>query len=216
MTPEPPPVFPAAFAAQFDTLLRWRRDVRHFRSTPIAETDLHALLETAALAPSVGNAQPWRFVRLRSPGLRARLADHVDAANQDAADAQPDPDRRARYRSLKLHGLRDAPEIVAVFSDEAPRAGHGLGRTTMAETLRYSTVMAIHTLWLAARLRGIGLGWVSILDPATVAAMLRVPDDWTLIAVLCLGYPEDPSTVPELERRDWQHREPIADRIVER
>ncbi len=216
MTAGTPPVFEAGFAAQFDTLLRWRRDVRHFLPTPIAEADLRALLDTAALAPSVGNAQPWRFVRIRSPRIRAHLADHVDAANAVAANAQPDLDRRAHYRSLKLHGLREAPEVVAVFSDEAPLAGYGLGRTTMHDTLRYSTVMAIHTLWLAARLRGIGLGWVSILDPATVTAMLEIPEDWTLIAVLCLGYPEYPSTIPELERRDWQHREPVADRIIER
>ena len=216
MTHATPPQFSADFAAQFDTLLNWRRDVRHFLSTPIADADLDALLETAALAPSVGNAQPWRFVRIRSPGIREDLADHVDAANAVAADAEPDLDRRARYRSLKLHGLREAPVVVAVFSDEAPLAGHGLGRTTMHDTLRFSTVMAIHTLWLAARLRGIGVGWVSILDPAAVTAMLDVPRDWTLIAVLCLGYPEQHSPIPELERRDWQHREPVADRIIER
>lgn len=216
MTVEMPPTFAADFAAQFDTLLRWRRDVRHFLPTPIADADLGALFETAALAPSVGNAQPWRFVRIRSASLRADIAAHVDAANVCAAEDQRDEDRRASYRALKLHGLREAPEIIAVFSDEAPFAGHGLGRTTMPETLRYSTVMAVHTLWLAARLRGIGLGWVSILDPAAATAMLDVPRDWTLIAVLCLGYPEQPSTVPELERRAWQHREPVAHRIVER
>jgi len=216
MTADTPPVFEADFAAQFATLLRWRRDVRHFLPTPIADADLYALLETAALAPSVGNAQPWRFVRVRSAGLRKDLADHVDALNAHAAAEQPDNDRQAKYRTLKLHGLREAPEIIAVFSDEAPIAGHTLGRTTMHETLRYSTVMAIHTLWLAARLRGIGVGWVSILDPATVTAMLEIPEDWALIAVLCLGYPEHPSTIPELERRDWQHREPVADRIIER
>jgi 5,6-dimethylbenzimidazole synthase len=211
-----PPIFPADFAAQFEDLLRWRRDVRHFLKTPVAEADIDYLFQTAALAPSVGNAQPWRFVRIRSPELRATLADHVDAANARAAEAQPDEERRTRYRALKLHGLREAPEIIAVFSDETPQAGHGLGIATMRETLRYSTVMAIHTLWLAARTRGIGLGWVSILDSASVTAMLDVPDHWTLIALLCVGYPEEPSVIPELSRRDWQHREPIADRILER
>jgi 5,6-dimethylbenzimidazole synthase len=157
MTADTPPVFEADFATQFDTLLRWRRDVRHFRPSPIADADLEALFDTAALAPSVGNAQPWRFVRVRSACLRTGLTDHVEAVNARAAAAQPDEDRRARYDSLKLHGLREAPEIVAVFSDESPIAGHTLGRATMHETLRYSTVIAIHTLWLAARLRGSAL-----------------------------------------------------------
>ncbi|WP_242140160.1 5,6-dimethylbenzimidazole synthase [Sphingomonas sp. TREG-RG-20F-R18-01] len=210
------PDFDPAFGAQLETLLRWRRDVRHFRTRTVSEDDMRVLLDTAALAPSVGNAQPWRFVRIRSAALRTRLADHVDATSRDAARAIPDATLRARYQALKLHGIRKAPELVAVFCDEAPVAGHGLGRATMPEMLRYSTVMAIHTLWLAARARDIGVGWVSILDPAVVTELLDVPPGWSLIALLCLGYPTEPSDTPELERRGWQAREPIADRILER
>jgi 5,6-dimethylbenzimidazole synthase len=207
------PLFDADFAERFGTLLRWRRDVRHFRRDPIAEADMRHLLAAAALAPSVGNAQPWRFVRVRSADLRARLAGHVDACAAEAGRGQA---RAMLYRSLKLHGLREAPEILAVFSDDAPKAGHRLGIATMPEALAYSTVMAIHTLWLAARVRGIGVGWVSILDPAVVTAMLDVPGDWRFIALLCVGYPEAPSDMPELERRGWQAREAVADRIVVR
>lgn len=86
----------------------------------------------------------------------------------------------------------------------------------MPEMRRYSCVAAIQTLWLAACLRGIGLGWVSILDPQVVRRMLDVPRHWSLIAVLCLGYPAQPSDTPELERRGWQGREPLTDRILER
>ena len=212
--PHPAPVFAAGFIGQLDLLLEWRRDVRHFLPTPIAEADMRSLFAAAALAPSVGNAQPWRFVRIRSPALRARLADHVDECV--AAAAPDDPAQRALYGTLKLHGLREAPEVLAVFCDDDPGAGHGLGIATMREALRYSTVMAIHSLWLAARARAIGLGWVSILDPGTVTAMLDVPADWTLVAVLGLGYPASPGPVPELEARGWQAREPIADRVFER
>jgi 5,6-dimethylbenzimidazole synthase len=211
-----PPIFDAHFAEQFDQLLDWRRDVRHFRTDPLPPATLDALLGAAARAPSVGNAQPWRFVRLRTPHLRNILAAHVDAANNEAAARIADQDRRAHYATLKLHGLREAPDLLAVFSDETPTAGQGLGRATMAETLRYSTVMAIHTLWLAARVRGIGVGWVSILDPATVTAMIDVPPHWMLVAILCIGYPAEPSDTPELERRGWQAREPLADRILDR
>lgn len=214
MTSEP--LFDPAFREGFDQLLRWRRDVRHFRTTPVPETDLEAMFDAAALAPSVGNAQPWRFVRITSPALRMALAGHVDEASAEAAAALPDAERAAAYRRLKLHGLREAPVLLAIFNDEAPVAGHGLGRATMAETLRYSTVMAIHTLWLAARIRGVGVGWVSILDPDYVTAQLGVPESWSLIALLCIGYPEAPAATPELERRGWQARESIAERIFER
>lgn len=97
-----------------------------------------------------------------------------------------------------------------MFSDAQPAAGHGLGRTTMPETLVYSTVLAIHTMWLTARARGVGVGWVSILDPVAVAAMLDVPDAWRFVALLCLGYPEAENYTPELERRGWQARAPLV------
>jgi 5,6-dimethylbenzimidazole synthase len=210
------PDFDPAFVAQLDALLTWRRDVRHFRADPLPEDDLRAILESAALSPSVGNAQPWRFVRIGTAGLREGIARHVDAMSATAAAALADPARRARYRTLKLHGLREAPVLLGVFCDEAPVAGHGLGRATMPEMLRYSTVLAVHTLWLAARARGIGVGWVSILDPVHVTALLDVPPDWTLIALLCLGYPAAPADTPDLERRGWQAREPLGDRLFER
>lgn len=177
---------------------------------------MRALLDCAAFAPSVGNAQPWRFVRLRSIGIRNALAAHVDEQSARAAQRYAGQARQEQYLSLKLHALREAPELMAVFCDEQPDAGHGLGIVTMPEMLRYSCVLAIHGMWLAARLRGIGLGWVSILDPGEVCAMLDVPAHWSLIAVLCIGYPAQESDAPELERRGWQSREPLADRIFER
>jgi len=210
------PEFDATFVEQLDLLMRWRRDVRHFLRDPIPEGEMSRLIKAAALAPSVGNAQPWRFVRVRSPALRDALADHVDASSALAAEQIIDPERREKYRSLKLHGLREAPEVLAVFSDDNPSAGHGLGRATMPETLRYSTVMAIHNLWLSASAAGLGVGWVSILDPIAIARRLEVPDGWALIALLCIGYPVYLSDVPELERREWQARKPVADSIIDR
>lgn len=174
------------------------------------------LFALAQLAPSVGNAQPWRFIRVRTPSLRATLADHVDEAARKAGARYGASDRGTLYASLKLHGLWEAPEIVAVFSDESPIEGHGLGTVTMPETLRYSTVLAIHTLWLAAQNRGIGLGWVSIVDPAGVTALLDTPPHWHFMALLCLGYPEASSAIPELEHRGWQARQDWRATVGER
>jgi 5,6-dimethylbenzimidazole synthase len=196
-------------------LLGWRRDVRHFRRDPLPDGMMDTLLSLAHLAPSVGNSQPWRFVRVRSPALRLALADHADAEVARTAQGYDD-ERRAAYLALKLHGLREAPEILGVFSEAAPSAGHGLGIATMPEALLYSTVMAIYTLWLSARARSVGLGWVSIVHPDAVTAMLEVPAHWTFVAVLCVGFPEVSSPVPELEQRGWQARGDWREHIVER
>lgn len=199
------------FCATLTELLTWRRDVRHFRTDPLDEALVLELLTLAQLAPSVGNSQPWRFVRVKTPALRATLADHVDAERERATSQITDATRHDAYRALKLHGLGEAPEIIAVFCDDATTAGAGLGAATMPQTRLHSVVLAIHTLWLAARARGLALGWVSILDPAFVAGTLAVPDDWTFAALLCLGHPEAVADTPELDRLGWQARlDPLA------
>lgn len=76
----------------------------------------------------------------------------------------------------------------------------------MPETVRYSVVTAVHTLWLSARVHGIGVGWVSIIDPEAVKSILEVPKPWQLIAYLCMGYPDGDAQEPLLERAGWERR----------
>ncbi len=174
------PDFDEAFQAQLLDLFRWRRDVRRFRRDAIPDETLRHLLEVAALAPSVGLCQPWRFVTVDDPARRAAVRASFEACNAEALADQSGA-RAALYARLKLAGLDEAPCHLAVFTQADPAQGHGLGRKTMPETTAYSTVMAIHTLWLAARAVGIGLGWVSIIDPVAVTQALDVPADWSLI-----------------------------------
>ena len=200
------PEFDAAFRATFADLLAWRRDVRHFRPEAPDEVMLAELFDLAALAPSVGNCQPTRFVRVDDNARRASIRANFETANGEALGAYGG-ERAALYARLKLAGLNDAPIHIAVFCDEATEQGHGLGARTMAETRRYSTVCALHTFWLAARARGLGVGWVSILDPGAVAEAIDVPHAWAFIAYLCVGFPREEHQIPELERVGWQRRE---------
>jgi 5,6-dimethylbenzimidazole synthase len=206
------PSFSDAFRAQLRTLFRWRRDVRHFRPDPVPAPLLADLLEIAASAPSVGLSQPWRFVTVDAPERRAGVRANFLACNAQALAGQG-AGRASLYARLKLAGLDEAPCHFAVFAEPQPEQGHGLGRQTMPETTAYSAVMAVHTLWLAARAAGLGLGWVSILDPTAVAAVLEVPRHWTFIGYFCLGYPQTEEETPELERAGWETRR-TADRTL--
>ena len=197
--------FDAAFRAEFADLLAWRRDVRRFRTDPVPEETLDLLLGLAEFSPSVGNCQPTRFVRVDDEARRAAVRANFEAANREAL-ADYRGERAQLYAKLKLEGLRDAPVHLAVFCDEATGEGQGLGARTMPETRRYSSVCALYTYWLAARAYGLGVGWVSILDPTDIAATLDVPRHWTFIAYLCVGWPEEEHRTPELERAGWQAR----------
>jgi 5,6-dimethylbenzimidazole synthase len=200
------PQFDAAFREKFAELVRWRRDVRRFRSDPIPSELVTRLLALASYAPSVGLSQPWRFVLVETPARRAAIADNFTAANKAALEGYQG-ERQARYARLKLEGLAQAPVHLAVCADEATAQGSGLGRKTMPETIRYSVVAAIQTLWLAARAEGIGVGWVSILDPAAAKATLDLPGEWSLVAYLCIGWPQEEHEDPELERHGWEQRQ---------
>lgn len=213
--PSAKPVFSTEFQQGFETLLRWRRDVRRFRTDPIDPADLSHLLALADMAPSVGNSQPWRIVQVNSPDKRARIAASFEAENTVARGIYAN-EKAEQYRKLKLAGLKEAPVHLAVFSDTDPAQGHGLGRATMPETLAYSTVSMIHTFWLAARVQGIGVGWVSILDPGKVTEILDVDPKWQFVAYLCVGYPEEEHVDPELERVRWQARSPLDARLFRR
>ena len=202
------PQFDAAFQAAFAELLAWRRDVRHFRPDLAPdEATLAELFQLAALAPSVGNCQPTRFVRVDDDARRIAIRANFEVANRDALTVYAG-EQAALYARLKLAGLNDAPIQLAVFCDEATGQGHGLGARTMPETRRYSTVCALHTFWLAARACGLGVGWVSILDAQAIVEALDVPRAWTFIAYLCVGFPREEHLIPELERVGWQRREP--------
>lgn len=195
--------FTPADAHVLERILTWRRDVREFRPDPIDEATIATLRSAMALAPSVGNSRPWRVIRVADAALRAAVCAEFEACNTAAA-ATYAGERATQYRQLILAGLATAPLQLAVFTATDPEAGHRLGRLTMPETLMQSSVMAIHTLWLAARARNLGLGMVSILDPARIEALFATPPDWRFTAWLCIGHPVAEDDMPLLHRKGWQ------------
>ena len=208
-----PPQFDEAFMCALRDLMGWRRDVRRFRRDAPPRALVGEILGLAQLSPSVGNSQPWRFVEVASAAKREAVKANFRRCNA-AALAEQEPGRAAIYARLKLEGLDAAPTQFAVFCDRGATQGHGLGAMTMPETLDYSVVSMISMLWLAARARGLGLGWVSILDPARLCADLGAPRSYKLIAYLCLGFPEEEHEIPELERAGWQERTPLGQYIL--
>ena len=198
-------LFPKAFQSDLADLMRWRRDVRRFRTDPVDDALLQDCLETFLLAPSGGLSEPWRVICVESPEARAAAKKNFQSANQDALQGYCG-DKAALYSGLKLSGMECAPVHMVVYCDEATDKGSGLGAKSMPEMRRYSVVGAINLFWLAARARGLGVGWVSILDQARLNKDLTVPADWRLVAYLCIGWPEKNSTTPELETLGWDAR----------
>ena len=183
--------------------MRMRRDVRHFSDAAVTNETIERAIAVATLAPSVGYSQPWRWVRVDDAERRdAIIASHARANERARTSAHRE--RAAEYGALVLSGLPRAPIHLAVCCDTTTTRGGGLGRQTMPQTLHDSVVMAVYGFWLAARALGVGVGWVSILDPAEVVRVLDLPAGWDLVAYLAVGYAALPSTTPELVERGWE------------
>lgn len=198
--------FGETFRKDLLDLMRWRRDVRHFRTDPVDDDVLQRCLRAVHFAPSVGLSEPWRVVRVESAEARAAALHNFEVTNADALLGYRG-ERAALYPRLKLSGMDRAPVQLALFCDEETEKGAGLGAATMPEMRRYSVVCAIAMFWLAARAEGLGVGWVSVIDPEQLARDLDVPESWTLVGYLCIGWPELERDLPELEEIGWEARD---------
>jgi 5,6-dimethylbenzimidazole synthase len=184
-------------------VIAMRRDMRHFLPDALDEGLLQRLLAAAHMAPSVGLMQPWRFIRVRDPGLRSAIHALVEA--ERVATAHALGERETEFMRLKVQAIRECGEVLVVgLTDQRER--HVFGRRTMPDMDLASVACAIQNLWLAARAENLGMGWVSLFEPEALRLLLKMPQGSRPIAVLCLGYVPAFYERPMLEETHWAHR----------
>lgn len=187
-----------------------RRDVRsQFLPDAVPDEVLGRILNAAHHAPSVGFMQPWDFVVIRDPAIRAAVYRNFECAKRRASEGY-EGEQRALYDGLKLAGILEAPVNVCITCDRERKKGSGLGRQTQPMVDLYSTVCAVQNLWLAARAESLGVGWVSILEPDEVKSILGIPPTLALVAYLCIGYVSEFRPQPDLQERGWETRSTLA------
>lgn len=186
--------------------IRERRDMRHFAGGTVVPEVMRRLLWAAHLAPSVGFMQPWRFIRVTRRDMRERLHALVEFERKQTAQALGE--RQDEFMRLKVQGVLDAAEVLVVSLADG-RDRHVFGRRTMPAMDLASASCAIQNLWLAARAEGLGMGWVSLFDPAELALLLGLPKGAEPIAILCLGPVQGYYAQPMLEQERWACRAPL-------
>ncbi len=218
MVAHKPPESTAAIQLQADErdiiyrVIHARRDMRHFSGGEVSSEALMRILHAAHAAPSVGYMQPWRFVRINEGSLREACIALVEAEKDKTADVMDA--RKAEFMRLKIEGIRDCAELIAVVL--APDDGTVFGRRTMPEEMALCSVScAIENMWLAARAENLGMGWVSFFEPGDVAALLDCPEGAKPIALLCLGPVHAFYDKPMLELEGWRKREDMAHILAE-
>ncbi|MGW4109723.1 5,6-dimethylbenzimidazole synthase [Actinosynnema sp. NPDC004786] len=187
-----------------------RRDIRTgFLPDEIPDEVLTRVLGAAHAGPSVGMAQPWDFVLVRSPAQRVRLQELVSRTQAEFAESLP-PSRAAVFARLRIDAIERAPLCVVVTCDATRGGWYTLGTPDESEPLVRSVGYAIENLWLAARAEGVGVCFVAAFDVAEMGRVLGLPGNLEVIACLCLGYVERFPVRPGLAYTGWVRGRPLA------
>jgi nitroreductase len=142
--------------------IRERYSVRAYEDRPIPDEALQAILEAARAAPSGNNRQPWKFVVVRDPKARARLAEAC--CGQKFVAQAP----------VVIVGVGLTPERVM----ECGVAGDAV-----------DVAIALDHITLAAVELGLGTCWIGAFDQDAVRQLLGIPPGARVVGILPLGYP---------------------------
>ncbi len=174
------------------------RAMRRMRPDPVPIDVQARIMDAAVRAPSGGDSQPWRFVLVDDPEVRASLATpYRDAISllwrghyaPQVAAAETEPDSP---ESLKFRAMQSSVQYLADHFEEVPLLLFAFSRNDRDGG---SIFPAVWSAMLAARAQGVGSALTNVLDifrPDTTRAVLGVPPDrgWQLKATVAMGYPK--------------------------
>ena len=189
-----------------------RRSVRQYEPEPIPREDLEEILRLTRLAPSANNIQPWRFVVVESPDLRARL--------QDAANGQ----RQVGGAPAVIVLYSDMADALAAIEETVHPGMPAERRAAVAASLRQrfgamdhaaredwgaaQSYIALGFLLLAARAAGYDTSPMLGFDAARVRTLLGLPDHARIPALVAIGRAAEEGFPhhrhPEARVTDWR------------
>jgi len=171
-----------------------RRSIRRFKSDPVSDEQIRALLDAAVLAPSGKNGQPWRFVVVR--GEKREEMIKVMRGGLENAKAQG---RDLGSSPWTVQIMEKAPATIFIFNDGLENTDQPLSIYDMVgnSVAVQSIGAAIQNLLLAATDMGLGTLWICDVFYAYVELSAWIGENHQLIAAIAVGYPdEDPNARP--------------------
>jgi nitroreductase len=182
----------------FFDVARTQRAMRRLHTDAISDDDLWTILETAIMAPSGGNVQPWNFVVIRDADKKRKIGewyleawDKTYGPARQAMQANPAGARTFSSADYLANHIAEAPVLVLATIKK--------GMQTIGPTLGASIYPAVQNLMLAARALGLGTTLTTLhkLHEADVKAMLGIPDDVETMALIPIGKPKGKFGTPE-------------------
>lgn len=175
-------------------IIHTTRSMRRLKPDPVPEALLRRVLEAGTAAPSGGNMQRWRFLVVRDPEVKKRVAVYYKRAWDEQAAPRyrtgvPAPgvsaERFARMLAAAQHladHIHEAPVWIVPCLEGAANPTRWAGS---------SIYPAVQNMLLAARAVGLGatLTTLHLNFEKEVEAVLGLPPDAHTYAILPIGYP---------------------------
>lgn len=149
-------------------IIKGRRSIRNFKTENLPEQAVENLVEAARWAPSAGNTQPWKFIIVRKPEIKKRLA----------------------KAALEQAFVEEASVVIVVCADEN-RSSQGYGNRGRTLYCIQDTAAAIQNIHLAAYSLGLGTCWIGAFDEEEARTILKIPQGIRPVAIIPVGYPAE-------------------------
>ncbi len=173
--------------------IKKRRSIRRYKTDPVDDKKIEAILEAGRWAPSWANTQCWRFIVVRDAKIKAQLTDtlmKIKLPNREI----PNPATNA---------MNTVPVVIVVCA-EIGKAGakHGSGsdkveyETDKGDWFMFDTALAIQNMILAAHAQGLGTVIIGAFDASRAEKVLNVPKRYRVVTLFPLGVPEQESKAP--------------------
>jgi nitroreductase len=160
-----------------------RRSIRHYKSDPVDDKTVNAVLEAAHWAPSWANNQCWRFIVVRDSKIKSEVAGTLNMEKIDDEWVE-----NAAAKSIK-----QAPVLLVICAEKG-KAGFNADGTPVTDKAEYwfmfDIALAVENLVLAAHALGLGTVIVGGFDALKTAKILEVPQGFTVVTMTPLGVPE--------------------------
>jgi nitroreductase len=173
--------------------IRTRRSIRKYTDQPVSAEMVTQLLESARLAPSGSNTQPWHFIVVRSEDTRRKLAEV--SHKQDWMTTAP------------VHIVCVADIRVRIGGNEAVSVDESSSQFELKQIIRDTAIAAEHMV-LEAESMGLSTCWVAWFDQKEIRPVLDIPSDKFVLCILTVGYPgEKPKARPRKQLETIVHYE---------
>ena len=175
---------------EFKDLVRARRSCRAFESSNVTDEQVAAIIEAGQWAPSPLNLQPWDFIVVTDPSVKTQIREAGDSARQCVVDGGG-PGWAGKYA---MTFVEDAPVLIVVVFD--PAKG-GLGDYfNQRHGAMQAAAACVQNMMLAAADMGFATLWFTFFDPATLAGVLKIPENLEIAAVIPVGRPSGSEDAP--------------------